>query len=343
MVEARNLPDQRSNVATVSFSTDAVEPEHRFEAWRGMLAVSHEVGAEPDGFHGSVRSTRLGGMVVHVMDATPQSTLRDLRRIRLDGLEHFLLHVASTASRAKADDTELTIPAFGISVSDLSRPSRRSVIPERGSIIVGLSRDLITEAHGTTDALHGHILEQGAGALLGAHLRSLAQHAATIEEDAAAAVARGTAQLLAACIDPSRDRLERARSQVETATLSRARRYVGAHLHRPEMSPETLTRAIGVSRSTLFRLFEPFGGVARYITAERLKAARRALDGADRHRRISDVARHYGFSTDAQFSREFKRRFGMSPSDYRRLGPGADLPRDPHATGSFADWVRDLG
>jgi AraC-like DNA-binding protein len=330
-------------VPAASFTTDAIEPEHRFEAWRDMLAVSHEIGAEPDGFSGTVHSTRLGGMVVHVMDASPQSTTRDVRRIRLDGLEHFVLHVASTSSRAEAGDTELAIPAYGISVSDLSRPSRRSVIPERGSIIVSLARGLITEAHGTTDALHGHILEQGAGALLGAHLRSLAEHAATVDEAAALAVARGTAQLLAACIDPSRDRLERARAQVETATLSRARRYIGAHLHRADLSPEAIMRAVAVSRSTLFRLFEPFGGVARYVTAERLKAARRALASPGGHHRISDIARRHGFSTDAQFSREFKRSFGMSPSDYRHLAPGAERAAGTPQTDSFHDWVRDLG
>lgn len=332
-----------AKVPTASFSTDAIEPQHRFEAWRSMLGVSHEIGAEPGSFSGTVRSTLLGGMIVHVMDATPQSTGRDTRRIRLDGLEHFVLHVASTASRAEAGDTELAIPAYGISVSDLSRPSRRSVIPERNSIIVSLSRDLVSAAHGATDLLHGHILEQGAGALLGAHLRSLAEHAASVDEAAAAAIARGTAQLLAACIDPTRDRLERARSQVESATLGRARRYIGANLQRADLSPETVMRAVAVSRSTLFRLFEPFGGVARYVTAERLKAARRVLAGPDGHRRISEIARHCGFASDAQFSREFKRSFGMSPTDYRQLAPAAGLYAPSHPRAGFHDWVRALG
>ncbi|HEV2564331.1 MAG TPA: AraC family transcriptional regulator [Microvirga sp.] len=342
------MPAERSpaavpKVPTARFSTGALPPEDRFEAWRGTMAASHEVTADPVDFTGEVVSTRLDGMIVHVMRASPQTTARDERRIRRDGLEHLVLYLNAAPARADTGDAEIDLPPHAISVSDLSRTNRRSTSPELDSIVVSISRDLVAEARGHTDGLHGTILEHGAGALLVAHLRNLAWHAPTVEQASAAAVARGTAQLLAACLDPSRNNLELARPQVETAALARARRYIDANVGAFELSPERLTQAVGVSRSTLFRLFEPFGGVARYITGRRLHAARRALGNPHTRLRISEIAHRHGFASDARFSREFKRSFGLSPSEFVRDG-AAVAGRDPiSALGGFAEWVRDIG
>ncbi len=66
----------------------------------------------------------------------------------------------------------------------------------------------------------------------------------------------------------------------------------------------------------------------QYQTRQRLEKARRRL--ADDNRRVSDVAFDSGFESIPYFNRAFRRRFGCSPTQYRRrLGrqnPGQENP-----------------
>lgn len=329
---------------TFRFTTDTIAPEHRFEAWRAMLDASHEVITDEVGFRGEITSTQFDGMVVHVMRASAQSTLRDERRVKRDGQEHLVLYINSAPARALAFDRELVLPSNSVSVSDLSQASRRSAVPEQDSIIVSLSRELVQEARGHTNALHGQILEIGSGALLAAHLRNLALHAGAIDPAASANVSRATAELLVACLDPNRRTVGQARPAIEAAALVRAKRYVREHLADPTLDPERLLGVLGVSRSTLFRMFKPLGGVASFIGVERLRAARRVLGDNRSAVRVAEVATRFGFSSSAHFGREFKRQFGMTPSDFMQAGsePIA-LPVNGVPGGGYVQWVRELG
>ena len=63
----------------------------------------------------------------------------------------------------------------------------------------------------------------------------------------------------------------------------------------------------------------PTASIERYINERRLQRCRRALeDSRQDHRSIGEIAFKWGFSDLSHFSRRFKTRFGMSPSDYRR-------------------------
>lgn len=332
-----------SLVKTAHFDMSTIPDEFRLEAWRQMLAASHDVNSSETEFSGRMRSTLLGEMIVHVMEASPLSIERGTRKIRRDGLEHFVLHLNPTPALAEINGREIAIPSQRVSINDLSRTSRRSEVPELGSIIVSMSRELVTEAIGHSDKLHGSIVEHGAGALLIAHLRQLAQLAPTVDENAAPAVAKGTAHLLAACLAPSRDNAERARPMIESATLFRARSYIEAHLGDFDLGPEAICKQVAVSRSTLFRLFEAFGGVSSYILQRRLRAARRNLSDARVKARISEVASKYGFSSDARFSREFKKNFGVSPRDFVREGDAIQASEKMSDDLMVATWIRSLG
>ena len=74
---------------------------------------------------------------------------------------------------------------------------------------------------------------------------------------------------------------------------------------------------MGISRSRLYRLFEPYGGVNHYIQHRRLLHAYAALADPNDHRRILDIAEERGFDDAAEFSRAFRREFGYSPSEVR--------------------------
>lgn len=77
-----------------------------------------------------------------------------------------------------------------------------------------------------------------------------------------------------------------------------------------------------------------------WIRAARLNEdCRRLSSSATLDRRVSRVAQQLGFTNEASFSRDLRRRFGVSPSEARqRLGDQAPLPGSTSG-GVFRNWV----
>src|SRR5690606_1770391 len=85
---------------------------------------------------------------------------------------------------------------------------------------------------------------------------------------------------------------------------------------RRPVSVAEVARMIGVSRSSLYRAFEPMGGVLTYVRQRRLAriyAALRAHGGATVS--MEALATQYGFSSAAQLRTAFRSRFGFSPQE----------------------------
>jgi AraC-like DNA-binding protein len=76
--------------------------------------------------------------------------------------------------------------------------------------------------------------------------------------------------LVAASLAPSSARLEQARPAVESSLLRQACRYIDMHLDEEDLRIGAIGVAINVSRATLYRLFEPYGGVAHHVKERRL-------------------------------------------------------------------------
>lgn len=133
-------------------------------------------------------------------------------------------------------------------------------------------------------------------------------------------ISAATTSLLAACISPSRNHIFEAQGPIDAVIMARANRIICEQLSDPDLSPEKLCRALGVSRSRLYRIFEPAGGISSYIRRQRLLHTRDNLrNGVDR-RPISAIAEEWGFADASAFSRTFRREFGMTPKVAREMG-----------------------
>lgn len=100
--------------------------------------------------------------------------------------------------------------------------------------------------------------------------------------------------------------------------VARVLRCIEAHLDDPALGCELLQKTFFVSRPTLYRMFQPLGGVSRYIRERRLMAARRRLRDEPQHS-ITWLLYDLGFESERQFQRAFNARFGMSPMQWRGL------------------------
>ncbi len=101
----------------------------------------------------------------------------------------------------------------------------------------------------------------------------------------------------------------------------RALDHVERHLFDADaLLPASCARAIGISERYLHRLFAQRGHrFSRFVMDRRLDAARGLLGCAGNGLSIASVAYQCGFLDPAHFSRLFKRRYGLSPRDYRAV------------------------
>jgi AraC-like DNA-binding protein len=85
------------------------------------------------------------------------------------------------------------------------------------------------------------------------------------------------------------------------------RRYIDAHLHLPTLDVDGLNAVFGVSRASLYRLFEPTGGVASYIRRARLSRAFQEIAASETSgRQIGPIVYALGFKNVSAFNRLFK-------------------------------------
>lgn len=297
------------------FTTDALPERDRFAAWRALFAA-HDLDADPHGFSGRIETTLIGPMALRVMSAAPQAPARSRSRIRRDGQDGFVLHLSRHAYSVETERGVAEVPAGAVSLNDLSQPYRRSRVPETDSLILAVPRASIATVLPDEDAMHGLILTGGAGRLLADHIRSLAAHSDAITATDAAPIAQATLHMVAACARPSLEGAARAAAPLEAARLRTAKRLIRGQLDTPPRI-DAIARALGISRSQLYRLFEPEGGVARYRARQRLAAVRAALDNPLEPRSIGAIGEAYGFGSGAQLSRAFRETYGLTPRDYR--------------------------
>lgn len=101
--------------------------------------------------------------------------------------------------------------------------------------------------------------------------------------------------------------------------MVRIKAFIIDHLDLPELSPELIATAHFISVRYLHKLFASEDmSVSRWTLAARLDRCRRDLaSDSPNSSAIFGVARQWGFSSPAHFSRAFRASFGMSPSEWQ--------------------------
>ena len=341
------------------FTTDPLQGEDRFEAWRASIAVVFDVAPlerdAPDHFSASVTGTHLGALLVGDLRFGSQQFSRGAPRVARDGVDHYLVQwYRSGGFVGQHDDgVDMHVRAGDITVFDLGRTQRTYADPSRVLSLV-VPREVAGDAFASGPQggdLHGVVLRQGTtlNGLLADYLQSLHRRLPQVTLAEAPSVVQATTQMLAACLCPSRRTMEQAREQVQGVTLARIQQHIARNLGAP-LSPELLCRTFGISRSLLYRLFEPLGGVAHYVQQRRLARAFHALaNPVNRQLRVAEIASRTGFASEAHFSRAFRAAFGLTPSDVRAMASGTAAARarlsmagGGSTNAEYADWVRGL-
>jgi AraC-like DNA-binding protein len=164
--------------------------------------------------------------------------------------------------------------------------------------------------------------DTGAGALISSVARQLPSQLDDVDGSAAARLGGAVLDLLAVALG---GRLERS-SQIPAETrrralLERIHAMIEERLGDPSLSPGAIAAAHFISVRSLHKLFETQETtVTEWIRRRRLeRSARDLADPALAAEPVGAIAARWGITNPAHFSRLFRARFGVAPSDYRAL------------------------
>lgn len=327
-----------------TFDSSKAPPEEGYEGWRGIASPLFDIEAvAPDRpFHAAYQAFHLGSILIGAGSFDPTRFSRSRPRIRRDGLDHLLIQLYTAGGYVgELGPRPVDMPAGRLACLDLTR-ELSTVSRSSFNISLVIPRDAIP----ARNVPHGHLEQDGRDkvvcGLLADHMVALVRHLPTLRQSAAGHVAEATLALCRAALVPTADALEAASEPIHDALLMRARRLVEKRLTDEGLSVESLAAELRVSRSTLYRLFEPFGGVAAYVLDRRMVRARAALRDPANMRRIGEIALACGFSDASHFSRAFRRRFGMTPAEARREGT-REAPRGGMTErADLGPWINTL-
>ncbi len=305
-------------VPSFEFSTLDLPAEIQFGAWCQNVASIVNLTDPKDctkGFAGTQLVWDLGGLAfAHIKcDGLKYASLA--ARFRRNPIDHWLLTLMLNGRcHTETPFGSFDCHAGSVQVHSLGR-SYEGFHTDAEMLVLVVPRDFCRDMVHVLDAAEFTAIGGGMGALLADYIMSLARQLPTLRACDAPKLAEATRAMILACVAPSPDKLQQA--PVTVTLLERARRFVQANLFNPDLGSNSMQRELGLSRSRLYRLFEPSGGVANYIRHRRLLDAHAALADFTSSRRIVEIGEQYGFSSAADFSRAFKREFRYTPSEVR--------------------------
>ncbi len=344
---------------TTRFSVRDLPTNDRYTVWKESISVVFDVDWSPvqvgAGFEAEVAVVHLGQILLAQTTSLAQRFERSIERIHHDGLDHCLIQVYQQGetsglwgkrehSRVRTGDVLFLDAAQTV----------QSQASDFCNLTLLIPRALLVSHLGSPERLHGCVLprESITGRLLGEHLELLWKLVNDMPTARAQAIGLGVVDLVGRYFSET---MEALLTETEPHAVLALRETIRAYIERvlldsDAIDPDSLAMRFGVSRSGLYVLFKPFGGVARYVQNRRLVRAHTELLGmgnSSRKRNITNIALRFGFKDVSHFSRAFRSKFGYSPSEVH--GGTIFIPADIHQDmsdrldRSYEDWVRTLG
>ncbi|WP_242098671.1 helix-turn-helix domain-containing protein [Sphingomonas sp. CROZ-RG-20F-R02-07] len=309
-----------ADAGTRGVSPSRMRDEHRDPVDR---ALNTTLLAEP--IFARVAVTEIGALRMVEREASPRRSDRTPALIAHDGDDHIGIQLAlGGASTGNAAGRHVASDPGTILILDFAQPFSVIDREPRHVIDVAIPRSMLASHVADLDVLHGDVIRPPKSDLIAATIRVLLGQAARPSEKAALTLTKIFIDLVLFTLDREPAAGTIPAPNRHATLIDQATKMIDARLGSDDLTPNRLVAQLKVSRSDLYAAFEPFGGVARFIWRRRLEASLSALTNDDDQRRISEIAFAYGFSSEAHFSRAFRRMFGRTASAVRKTALSAN-------------------
>jgi AraC-like DNA-binding protein len=289
----------------------------------------------PDAFRFAVTTFSLVPAVLLDARVSHLHYERSARHVAAGDDPYLLVAYLRGENRMRIAGNEIAIPAGHIGVVDLACPSHSEVMPPRDGrvahhVTLLLPRAQLAPLLAAPDAVGGQLIrgDAGYGRIVLGLLLELWRQAASLDVAQGARVTHAIAGLVAGALRPAPGREREVLRAEQAARRAGIMRYLDRRTDPAEaVDIEALCRRFGMSRASLYRMFEAEGGLVHHVRQQRLQRALDLLTSpAHGHCRIVDIAMQHGFHTESGFIRAFRRHFGITPGDARAGAPAVRQP-----------------
>lgn len=304
-------------------STKSVPPAARAGHWNAVIAEAYFplqlTFRDAGSFDGRLALQSLGDLSLSRLQTEPVQYERQASHIAGTSEEQYLITIPRKSPvEFRQLGRELRCDPGSFIIERGDEPYRFSYGAANDLCVLKVAKPILANRLRNPDRYCAQVFNGRDG--MGGLFTTMAQHVqAQAPDDVAAGemLGRQLIELLSMAIDRHSETAEVAQSAVRAAHLKRAADVIRRNLSNPDLSPDLVAEACGISKRYLHEIFADGNGtVSQHIREQRLIAARNMLQMPNPGP-MSDIAYRFGFSDQAQFSRLFKAMFGHTPSAYR--------------------------
>lgn len=307
------------------FSTSNIEPQHRSSRWNAVVAESYfplELQfQDPIHFDGTLTRSSLGHVSLSRLASDPVSYERRKSHIKGAQQEEYLVTLPrATPVEFRQMGREVRCDPGGFIIERGDEPYRFHYNRPNDLFVLKVSRAALSERVRQPDRFCAQVIDatQGTASLFASMVNSTQGQIEKLTGSTGETVGRQLLELLGLALNETSDANESNFSSVRAAHLARVEKFIRSNLKNQGLSPELIAESCGISKRYLHDLFKDVNGtVSQQIRDLRLIAARDRLQ-AKGNLPISEVAYRFSFADQAQFSRLFKAKFGVTPSEFQR-------------------------
>lgn len=343
------LMNEQEKIPITYFDLQDLPEKERFSVWKESIAVLFDVTLETrkneQNFTSQLVTCHLGDLLLSNSISQGQCFRRSRKLLAQDGLDHFLVQIYRKGNNVgTCGKTQFNAQPGDVFILDLGQ-SLETRTEDYDNLTLVIPRAVLAQYIKYPERLHGKKLagKSWLGQLLREHIETLWHRVEQVSAQESKAIAGGLTGLVAAYFGGLE--LPYECPDIQAATLETMRQYISQHVADVGLTPQFLASRFGLSRASLYRLFEPLGGPANYIRQERLQRSLELLSQASSYS-IAAIAASVGFYDEAHFSRLFRAAFGMTPGEMRRnalLAKTAHLNTITAIDRRYENWLKTLG
>lgn len=297
--------------------------KHRLDRWqdlicREMLNVNLSL-PNPRQFRCSLSRMSLDGVRLIRFRSTPHSVERtvSMRTSAAADFDHYMLSVQiNGVTRIRSNNEHADLRPGEAAILDASRPFVNQFIGDTSRAVVLFEKSRFERALGPV-TVRKLPTQHPYFKLIRQQVLSLADPSVKHDQATAEALVSALVELMANISRPSLQPLPCENYKFTRGDIDH---FIRSNVHCIDLSPKAIAAEFNISLRSLYLLYERASlSLEQAIIAIRLEAAVQILGSkASRYETLTSVAASVGFKDSAHFSRRFRQRYGLPPSDWRR-------------------------
>lgn len=301
---------------------------NHFELWndlvsRNVLGQDIAYKAAAGRLYGAIQTAELADLLMaHVYCSQEQTVARSRVQIERTAEDAAILCMQVAGSAVLATDCQtLRLDSGDWTLCDCLKSYTWHFSDNHGQLVLKVPKHKLKGRLNMPELAHGRILsgKSGVGKITWDFINSMWGEISDRQLNLNPRFEDITLELVSAAINEYTG-IPREISRSGAVRLLEVKAYINANLKDPGLYVESIAQALKISPRYLHALFQKEKTtIACYIRDLRLeKCARDLKDPLLSQRSITEIAYAWGFSSHTNFTKLFRKRFDMSPRDYRR-------------------------